>query len=98
MTERAGAALLFAAAVTVVVAVSVIRTWSDRSIRFLASSAYDGYGAEGHLTDPAAYGLLFHTRSEREPWVELDLGEARGVRSIDIQNRTDCCADRAVPL
>ncbi len=65
---------------------------------FKASSAAHGYGDSGRLGDVAAYGVMFHTRQEREPWVEIDLGEARPVRAVEIVNRYDCCKDRALPL
>lgn len=42
--------------------------------------------------------LLFHTLVENDPWVEIDLGQVRSIHRIDIANRSDCCAERAVPL
>jgi hypothetical protein len=51
------------------------------------------------LCDGAVTTILFHTEEEESPWVELDLGVDRKPFSrIDVQNRIDCCQDRAVPL
>jgi hypothetical protein len=42
--------------------------------------------------------IFFHTKEEREPWWEVDLGAPQQVGGIEIVNRDDCCADRAAPL
>jgi hypothetical protein len=42
--------------------------------------------------------LLFHTKEERNPWVQFDLGAVHSVRRVEVKNRTDCCPERAVPL
>lgn len=47
----------------------------------------------GQTTD-----ILFHTAEEKGPWFEIDLGAARKFALIEVENRKDCCADRAVPL
>lgn len=65
---------------------------------FKTSSAAQGYDNAGSLGDAAAYGLLFHTKNERDPWLEIDLGEERAVHEIEITNRFDCCGERAIPL
>lgn len=41
---------------------------------------------------------FFHTRLEREPFVKFDLGKVRSFSRITVQNRLDCCIERAVPL
>jgi hypothetical protein len=43
-------------------------------------------------------GVFFHTQMENEPWVRIDLGAEHEVQRIELQNRLDCCKDRAVPL
>ena len=43
-------------------------------------------------------GLMFHTETESNPWVEIDLGAPRKVRRVEVVNRGDCCAERATPL
>jgi hypothetical protein len=42
--------------------------------------------------------MLFHTRDEDRPWFEIDLGSPTAFSEVDIENRSDCCADRAIPL
>jgi hypothetical protein len=41
---------------------------------------------------------FFHTADEARPWVELDLGSVRKIAGVRVENRKDCCAERAVPL
>jgi hypothetical protein len=41
---------------------------------------------------------LFHTDPQDNPWIEFDLGKPTGVHRIDVENRDDCCQDRAIPL
>jgi hypothetical protein len=43
-------------------------------------------------------GMFFHTVEENNPWVEFDLGAPKSIKRVDVANRPDCCADRAVPL
>jgi hypothetical protein len=52
----------------------------------------------GCVGDPTCAALLFHTDAEQDPWAELDLGAPTRFRRIEITNREDCCADRAVPM
>jgi len=42
--------------------------------------------------------ILFHTRTEANPWFEVDLGEAREFSVIEVENRDDCCPDVVLPL
>jgi len=42
--------------------------------------------------------LFFHTQSQDNPWVDFDLGGVKSVERVEVTNRSDCCADRAVPL
>jgi hypothetical protein len=42
--------------------------------------------------------ILFHTNLENDPWFEIDLGKPYTVTGLSVRNRSDCCADRAVPL
>jgi hypothetical protein len=41
---------------------------------------------------------FFHTQDEEKPWLEIDLGSKQRIVGAIIENREDCCADRAVPL
>jgi hypothetical protein len=51
--------------------------------------AVDG-NPSGNWTDNS----VTHTQTLSQPWWQVDLGAVKSVRSIDIFNRTDCCADR----
>lgn len=46
----------------------------------------------------ARTGILFHTRTEPNPWFEVDLGEPRDFSVIEVENRDDCCPDVVLPL
>ncbi|HEY0464813.1 MAG TPA: discoidin domain-containing protein, partial [Polyangiaceae bacterium] len=64
-----------------------------------ASSKLEG----GGCTSPAQQcaennGFFFHTNEEANPWIEFDLGTAQKVSKVVVENRSDCCADRANPL
>jgi hypothetical protein len=48
--------------------------------------------------DPGCMAQLFHTNPQDNPWIEFDLGKPTRVHRIDVENRDDCCQDRAVPL
>jgi hypothetical protein len=43
-------------------------------------------------------GYFMHTREERNPWVEWDLGRPQRISLVRVENRHDCCFDRAVPM
>jgi hypothetical protein len=47
---------------------------------------------------PESPAIFFHTKEEKDPWVEFDLGKAREISTVEVDNRPDCCLDRAVPL
>ena len=51
-----------------------------------------------HVVDGDISRFGFHTRSEQNPWVLLDLRREKVVRHIIVYNRMDCCRERAVPL
>ena len=42
--------------------------------------------------------FFFHTRQERQPWLEIDLGSEVQFSSVRVVNRADCCTNRATPL
>jgi hypothetical protein len=63
---------------------------------FRLSSNFSGWTA--CLAQNNCMGLMFHTETESAPWIEFDLGAPRKVSRIEVINRSDCCADRAVPL
>ena len=42
--------------------------------------------------------FFFHTTEEANPWVEFDLGATQSISGVKVENRRDCCTDRAIPL
>jgi hypothetical protein len=42
--------------------------------------------------------FFFHTREESSAWVEIDLGKPTRFSGVRVDNRRDCCFERAVPL
>jgi hypothetical protein len=65
---------------------------------FTASSAFAGFPQAGIVNVPVEYDVFTHTREEDSPWIRVDLGAVESVRAIEIQNRADCCRERALPL
>jgi len=62
-----------------------------------ASNADFGMPASG--IGPSSEGnSFFHTTTMRNPYVEIDLGDEHVVRGVSIENRPDCCQERALPL
>jgi hypothetical protein len=45
-----------------------------------------------------ASNFFFHTVEQEGPSIEFDLGEPKTISTVVIENRADCCTDRAVPL
>jgi hypothetical protein len=41
---------------------------------------------------------FFHTGQEPDPWIRFDLGKERRVSGVSVENRRDCCTERADPL
>lgn len=42
--------------------------------------------------------FFFHTAEQDNPWVVIDLGRLQRISSVEVENRRDCCKERAVPL
>jgi hypothetical protein len=42
--------------------------------------------------------FFFHTNEENRPWFEVDLGGPQSFSAVRVENRKDCCTDRAFPL
>jgi hypothetical protein len=64
-----------------------------------ASSAIGGVGCTSPLQecgDNTDY--FFHTNDENSPWLEVDLGKPTSFSAVRVENRRDCCFDRASPL
>ena len=36
--------------------------------------------------------------NDHNPWIEFDLGALQRVSMVRVENRQDCCGERAVPL
>ena len=65
-----------------------------------ASSNEGGWSATGVGTNGphGSANVFFHTQPESNPWLEFDLGSMKTISRVLIENRTDCCQERAVPL
>jgi hypothetical protein len=97
-----GAATL-AAALALTVGVPAVRAAlrEDLAARaaWRASSAAESLPVAGRGARPTGgAGMFFHTASERGPWVQLDFGARVALHRIEVENRVDCCGERAVPL
>lgn len=63
------------------------------------SSRYPQGGCESpKQTCVGGENYFFHTLAESDPSVTFDLGKVRHISGIEIDNRLDCCGERAVPL
>jgi hypothetical protein len=62
------------------------------------SSKYLDCAPSQHSCGGADTAILFHTLEERDPWFEIDLGSPRRFSVALVENRKDCCMDRAIPL
>jgi hypothetical protein len=63
-----------------------------------ASSAWGSFPGSGVMRGDAPLDGRFHTTEEDNPWVRLDLGAVQRVHAVRIENRTNCCRERALPL
>ena len=83
------------------VAVALDRYGPDlaRGKPWRASSDWNTGGCKSpqQSCDDSPY-YFFHTRVEGNPWVELDLGGPVTFTRIRVENREDCCYERAVPM
>jgi F5/8 type C domain len=69
-----------------------------RGHSWVASSAQAPFATErGVIAGNPNNGYFFHTQEEASPWLEVDLDTAK-ISSVEVWNRADCCASRAVPL
>ncbi len=65
---------------------------------WFASSAAPPNSLSGIGPSTTTADLFFHTTVSDHPWIEIDLGAPRTIRSLLIENRRDCCEDRALPI
>jgi len=64
-----------------------------------ASSKYQDLGCTSPEQEcPNNPPVFFCTLEEKEPWIEFDLGSAKEISAVQVDNRADCCSERAVPL
>jgi hypothetical protein len=64
-----------------------------------ASSAAEALPLAGRGASPTGgAAMFFHTAPESAPWVQLDFGARVALHKVDVENRVDCCGERAVPL
>jgi hypothetical protein len=62
------------------------------------SGSYGDYPGSGTMDLPHPKKPLFHTDRHKDAWFEIDLGTTRQISRVEIENRRDCCAERASPL
>jgi hypothetical protein len=63
------------------------------------ASSSTGAGCSSPLQQCAdSADFFFHTQEERQPWLEIDLGKPTRFTAVRVDNRRDCCFDRAKPL
>jgi hypothetical protein len=67
------------------------RAWTASSTAMTCEPARHNCGGK-------EVGVFFHTRLEQQPWLRIDLGGEHQVSSVELQNRQDCCQERALPL
>jgi hypothetical protein len=63
-----------------------------------ASSMFPGYDSAAGAVDGNTTDIGFHTAQQERPWLLVDLGSEQTIRQVVVDNRGDCCKDRAVPL
>ena len=64
-----------------------------------ASSKFETGGCKSPEQECAGNtGYFFHTAEEQDPWLEIDLKSTQTFSKVEVDNRTDCCFERAVPL
>ena len=63
-----------------------------------ASSTIGGGCISPEQTCPESPGFFFHTQEEKEPTVSFDLGVVKSISRVRVDNRKDCCTERAFPL
>jgi hypothetical protein len=62
-----------------------------------ASSRYPEHGCVSpDQRCPGPY--FFSTNEEDAPWLEIDLQREESIARLELQNRTDCCPERAAPI
>lgn len=63
-----------------------------------ASTAFPGSPDSGIGPSSSSMPFFVHTASEAHPWVEIHLQRPARIREIRVENRSDCCTERTMPL
>lgn len=61
------------------------------------AAPYPGTGVMPNPKDPSN-PFFFHTKEMDNPWLDIDLGRKKKISVVQVQNRRDCCFERALPL
>jgi hypothetical protein len=95
------ALIVLVGVIAVLVSVALDRLGPDlaRGRPWRASSDWNTGGCKSPQQDceDSPY-YFFHTRPQTDPWVEIDLGAPTAFTKVRVENREDCCYERAVPL
>jgi hypothetical protein len=99
---RLGAALTLAAAIGLAAASGIRRVWIGPDLAegapWILSTKWMDCHPEQRECGGARTRIFFHTDFQDNPWFQLDLGRVREVGRVRVENRDDCCQERAVPL
>jgi hypothetical protein len=99
---RIGIPFLVVALVVLAVRVAVdkLEDWRDlaRGRPWKTSSAHATLCTSPAQNCVEGPHFFFHTKLQESPSIEFDLGEAKAISMVVVENRTDCCRDRAIPL
>jgi len=97
-----GAVVICGAGLLVALSIPSARAWLfppdlGRTAQWRVTSAMGGNGKTGVGAGSDA-PIFFHTVQENNPHIDLDFGKVVSVRRVVIENRSDCCGERALPL
>jgi hypothetical protein len=63
-----------------------------------ASSTYPSGCSSPQQAGEKCPNFFAHTLEESDPWLVFDLEKLEPISGVRVENRADCCAERAVPL
>lgn len=89
-------------ALVVVASVAVKKAGQGKNLAagkpWKTSSTYPTCNFDAHECNGSPTNVFFHTNEEDNPWWEVNLGAPTQFAHIEIENRSDCCTERVVPL
>jgi len=97
-------ALLGLLALGVVVSPAFVKKALEARSELLAGKPWRASSKfEAGCTSPAQQctehpNYFFHTVEEPSPWLEFDLGSDKKISKVRVDNRIDCCGERANPI